>query len=186
MDSYWREQIARHRAGDGEATEALARRVLKLALGPAAAVLGSRDEASDVAQEVAVEALRGLPGLRDPDRFEAWVHRLTVRHTGRALGRRDRRRSEQLLPDVDPPSPDDEGGGGDADALRRALAGLSERQRIALALRYVNDLSESEVAAAMGCSTGTVASLLSRGRALLRRHPALAEIRLGRSQGGTP
>lgn len=54
-----------------------------------------------------------------------------------------------------------------------ALEALPEKQRIALALRYVHDLSESEIAEAMECRPGTVGSLLSRARERLRRSPEL-------------
>jgi RNA polymerase sigma factor (sigma-70 family) len=54
------------------------------------------------------------------------------------------------------------------DFLIRALAGLPPRQRSVLVLRYYNDLSEAEIADALGCSVGTVKSQASRGLARLR------------------
>ena len=54
------------------------------------------------------------------------------------------------------------------DFLIRALAGLPPRQRTVLVLRYYNDLSEAEIADALGCSVGTVKSQASRGLARLR------------------
>lgn len=56
----------------------------------------------------------------------------------------------------------------DRDEVAALLARLSDRQRTALVLRYWEDLPEVEVAAAMGCPTGTVKSLISRGLARLR------------------
>ena len=53
--------------------------------------------------------------------------------------------------------------------LQRALLKLPRRQRLVVVLRYVCDLPESEVAAALGCSVGTVKSHASRGLATLRR-----------------
>jgi RNA polymerase sigma-70 factor, ECF subfamily len=78
--------VRRYRAGDTGAAEVLARRARTLAVRTAAAILGSREEASDVAQDVAVDALRSLSKLRDPDAFDAWVHRITVRHALRRRG----------------------------------------------------------------------------------------------------
>ena len=52
--------------------------------------------------------------------------------------------------------------------LLDGLATLSERQRVAIVLRYYEDLSEAEIAAALGCRPGTVKSLLHRGLAQLR------------------
>jgi RNA polymerase sigma-70 factor (ECF subfamily) len=164
--------------------EELARRATRLALRTAAAILESREEAGDVAQDVAVDVLRSLEELRDPAAFDAWVHRITVRHALRWLRRRrSARRAElplALLLERDEPAA---GEGADRDAviaarqaLGRALAALPARQRVALALRYVHDLPDAEIAAALGCRTGTVHALLSRGRAKLRHDPRLAEL----------
>lgn len=67
-------------------------------------------------------------------------------------------------------------------ALASALAELPPRQRLALALRYVHDLSDAQIAAALGCRHGTVHALLSRGRAGLRRDPQLAQFASGGSR----
>jgi DNA-directed RNA polymerase specialized sigma24 family protein len=57
------------------------------------------------------------------------------------------------------------------------LAGLPPTQRAALTLRYVHDLTDDEIADALGCRPGTVRSLLSRGRAALRAaHGATKEL----------
>jgi RNA polymerase sigma-70 factor (sigma-E family) len=55
------------------------------------------------------------------------------------------------------------------DALVRALAGLPPRQRAVLVLRYWADLSDTEIAQALGCTQGTVRSQASRGLARLRQ-----------------
>jgi RNA polymerase sigma-70 factor (sigma-E family) len=61
--------------------------------------------------------------------------------------------------------------GGELDGwLVEALATLSQRQRTALALRYVEDLDVRGIAERMGCSEGTVKSQLSRGTDRLREH----------------
>lgn len=173
------------------AVEAQARRAATLALRTAAALIGSREEAGDVAQDVAVDVIRSLDSLRDPAAFDAWVHRITVRHAMRHLKRwRGARRAEvplALLPESEEPA---HPGGADPAALlatraalAEAMAGLPARQRIALALRYVHDLSDKEIAAALECRVGTVHALLSRGRNRLRRDPRLAELALA-FQGG--
>jgi RNA polymerase sigma factor (sigma-70 family) len=54
------------------------------------------------------------------------------------------------------------------DWLRRALDGLSARQRAAVVLRFYEDLSEQDTAKILGCSVGTVKSLSSRGLQTLR------------------
>ncbi len=55
-----------------------------------------------------------------------------------------------------------------ADALRRALAGLSRRERAVIVLRYFEDLPVAQIADLLGCPPGTVSSLVSRGLAQLR------------------
>ena len=62
-------------------------------------------------------------------------------------------------------------------ALRQAVATLPKRQREVLALRYFLDMSEQEIAAALGCSPGSVKQHASRGLAALRR--TLTDDRLG-------
>ena len=64
--------------------------------------------------------------------------------------------------------PSADAGMGARDAMRRALLGLPPRTRAALALRYYEDLPEAQIAEIMGCSVGTVKSLVSRGVAALR------------------
>ena len=184
-------EVRRFRAGDVAASEALARRAARLALRTAAAILHSRDEAADVAQDVAVDVLRSLHKLRDPEAFDAWVHRITVRHVLRLLRRRQGAREAEtplaLLSEADhpeaPASSDRDTVLAARQVLALALAELPPKQRIALALRYVHDLADSEIAAALGCRPGNVHSLLSRGRAALRRDAQLAELALAITGG---
>jgi RNA polymerase sigma-70 factor (sigma-E family) len=62
----------------------------------------------------------------------------------------------------------------DRDALWRALGALPRRQRAVVVLRYYEDLSEAETAAALGISTGTVKSQSAKALAALRRDADLA------------
>ena len=63
--------------------------------------------------------------------------------------------------------------------LRHALGQLTARQRAVIALRYFEDRSETETAAIMGCTVGTVKSQASRAIAKLRKHPGLADFMTG-------
>lgn len=182
------------RDGDSEVPEVLARRACTLALRTAAAILRSRDEAADIAQDVAVDVLRSAQSLRDARAFDAWVHRITVRHTLRHLRRRSSARTTEtplgLLSEGDEPTSFDDL---DRDALLAArgvladaLAELPPRQRVALALRYVHDLSDAQIAAALGCRQGTVHALLSRARAALRCDPNVAQLAPAFQTGGSP
>ena len=186
------EQVRRFKEGDPSAAQLLAARACRLALRTAGSILESRDEAADVAQDVAVDVLRSLRRLREPEAFDAWVHRITVRRTLRVLRRRRNERLVEtplaLLPPLDEPAAPD---GPDPamllaarQALAEALAQLPPRQRVALALRYVHDLPDAEIAAALGCRLGTAHALLSRGRESLRRDPQLADLASTTPPGG--
>jgi RNA polymerase sigma factor (sigma-70 family) len=185
-------EVERFRAGDPAAAEVLARRACRLALRTAAVIVHSREEARDVAQDVAVDVLRSLSKLRDPEAFDAWVHRISVRHALRLVRRhRAARRVEMplaLVAEAEEPKAPDAPNQAELLAARAtlaaALAELPPRQRLALALRYVHDLSDTEVAAALGCRVGTAHSLLSRGRAELRRNARLAELAPATLSGG--
>jgi RNA polymerase sigma factor (sigma-70 family) len=178
--------VRRHLAGDVAATEILAARAAQLSLRTAVALLGSREEAGDVSQDVAVDVLRSLGKLRDPDAFDAWTHRITVRHALRRLKRRRGARQLEtplaLLPEAaEPPAREEidrETLLATRQALAVALASLVPKQRLVLVLRYVHDLSDAEIAAALDCRLGSVHALLSRGRAALREDSQLAELAL--------
>ncbi|MFT3863258.1 MAG: sigma-70 family RNA polymerase sigma factor [Solirubrobacterales bacterium] len=185
-------QVRRFRRGDAHAAEPLARRALRMSLRTASALMRSREDAADVAQEVAVDVLRSLGKLRDPEAFDAWVHRITVRHAMRRLKRdRSTRMVESPLAFLDeeglrvaPPSGDIDSRLAARYALVGALSRLPARQRMALALRYVHDLPDPEIAAALGCRVGTVRALLSRGRRSLREDQQLVEVTLDLKEEG--
>jgi RNA polymerase sigma factor (sigma-70 family) len=176
------DELRRFREGDPAAAEALALHATRLALRTAAVILHSREEAGDVAQDVAVDVLRSLRKLRDPCALDAWVHRITVRHALGTLRRRSAARAAEtplaLIGELDEPAapegPDRAVILAARAALASALAELPPRQRLALALRYVHDLSDEDIATALGCRIGTAHALLSRGRAALRGDPRLS------------
>jgi RNA polymerase sigma-70 factor (sigma-E family) len=65
------------------------------------------------------------------------------------------------------------------EVLRHALGQLTAKQRAVIALRDFEDRSETETAAIMGCTVGTVKSQASRAIAKLRKHPGLADVMTG-------
>ncbi len=169
--------------------EQAARRASTIALRTASAIMGDREQAGDVAQDVAVDVLRSLDKLRDPDGFDAWVYRITVRRTLRVL--RKRRSGLVEVPLALALDVGDTAHEIDRDlviaargALGQALMTLPPRQRVAIALRYVHDLTDREIAAAMGCRRGTVNALLSRARAALRDVPTLQALAI-QTEGGS-
>ncbi|HEX8002108.1 MAG TPA: SigE family RNA polymerase sigma factor [Mycobacteriales bacterium] len=127
---------------------------------------GRPDAAEDLVQTALLRLYRHWPRVRDDDPL-AYVRRVMVN------ARRDwwRRRSwsEQPVETVPETSaPDSAVAHADRDAVVRALAPLSRRERTVLVLRYCDDLSERDVAALLGVSAGTVKSTASRALAKLR------------------
>ena len=171
-----------HRQGDAGAAERLAERALRIALRTALGMLHDRDDARDVAQDTAIDVLRGAKNIRQPETLDAWIHRIAVRHTMRLI-RRHRARTAKESPLVDLPellepraigSPHDQASRRElAAALNDAIGLLPRKQRMALVLRYVHDLSHEQVAEAMGIRPGTASALISRGTAALRTMDAL-------------
>src|SRR6476646_6587006 len=94
-----RDLVERAMAGDHDAFSVLAKASTDRLFAVARLILRDQSRAEDATQEALVAAWRDLPGLRDPDRFEAWLHRLLVRACYREA-RRDRRRQEVEIHEV--------------------------------------------------------------------------------------
>ncbi|MFF4396739.1 SigE family RNA polymerase sigma factor [Streptomyces sp. NPDC001480] len=134
---------------------------------------GDAHHAEDLTQTALAKAYRSWRRVSRSDNPEAYVRRMLV--TCNSDRFRKRRVTEALTaapPETtrrdDAVSRVDERG-----ALVGALAELPPRQRAVVVLRYWEDLSEAEVAEALGCSPGTVKSQASKALAKLRRHPGL-------------
>jgi RNA polymerase sigma-70 factor (ECF subfamily) len=149
---------------DALSDERLAARALQVAQRTALGVLGDAEAAADIAQDVAITAVRRAGSLRDPAALDAWLHRIAVRAALREARRAGRRREAERAGHDPPPRAD----GAEPAGSLALLDGLPARQRAALTLRYVHDLPDEDIARALRCRTGTVRSLLSRGRDAIR------------------
>ena len=160
--------------GDRDAFGILAERRLPRLVGTAGLILRDADAADDAAQETLVRAWRDLPGLREPDRFDAWLHRILVRACGDQLRRRgrDTTRRSDAFPEL--AGADEAARHADRDEMERALDRLSVEQRTAVVLHYYLGLSHPEIAEATGQPIGTVKSRLSRAVDYLRAELAAA------------
>jgi RNA polymerase sigma factor (sigma-70 family) len=125
-------------------------------------ILGSRHEAEEVAQDTMTKAY--LRWRKVQRHARPWVCRVAVNGS---LGIVRRRRRHQQL---DEPHAGFQTAVADRVDLQRLLASLSGRQRDVVALRYLADLSELEVAEELGISVGTVKTHAHRGIATLRQH----------------
>lgn len=165
--------------GDHAAFDALAASRVDGLFRAARLILHDADGAEDAVQEALVRAWRDLPALRDPERFDAWLHRLLVRACYDEGRRRRRWRSEVQLvgiePGIDDPSVRRLS---DQDEIERAFRHLSEAHRIVLVLQHILGLSTAEVAAVLEIPAGTVKSRSHFALDALRSALA-AEARLG-------
>ena len=132
-------------------------------------ILRDRTAAEDATQDAVVRCWRDLRGLREPDRFEAWLHRLLV-NACRDLARHNRRRPTEVLgTGLDTPTAGDEYRRlVDHDELERAFLRLPADQRIALVLTHYVGYSAPELAVILNVPTGTVYSRLHYGARAMR------------------
>ena len=90
-----RELVERAKRGDHDAFADLVHPALARLDAAARLILRDPELARDAVQEALIRAWRDLPGLRDPDRFDAWLRRLTVNACLDLLARRRRRRPDR-------------------------------------------------------------------------------------------
>ena len=164
-----RDLVEAARSGDREAYADLIRARGDRLYALAQRILRDVDRAEDALQEALVIAWRDLPGLRDPDRFDAWLHRLVVRAC-LADATRERRRFSNLrvLPIDIPTSTDDFLSVVDRDELERGFRRLSPQQRALLALRHFEGRELSEIAETLGIPVGTARSRLHHAHRAMR------------------
>jgi len=147
-------------------------RKLPRLLALATRMLGDRDEASDVAQEVFVRIWKQASRWqRGQARFDTWLHRVALNLCYDRLRRRQEVNLGDDLPEpVDQaPLPEDQlDESARSERIAAALAALPARQREALVLQYYQELSNVEAAAVMGITVDALESLLSRARRTLR------------------
>jgi RNA polymerase sigma-70 factor, ECF subfamily len=161
--------IERAREGDHEAFTVLLDARLARLDAAARLILRDGELARDAVQEAMLRAWRDLPGLRDPDRFDAWLHRLIVNACLDLVRRRKRRVIEVELTPIDPPATHDISSAlADRQLLDQALAGLQPGHRAVVALHYLLGMPLPDVARALGIPLGTAKSRLHYALAAMR------------------
>jgi RNA polymerase sigma-70 factor (ECF subfamily) len=166
-----RELVARAQAGDHDAFSVLVRASFPRLYGAARLILRDPDRAQDAVQEALVLAWRHVRALRDPEAWDAWLHRLTVRACYRSARQMRRRDLVELhvLPDLEPNSGVDFSTSVvDRDVLGRELGRLPIDQRAVMVMHFYVDLPLTEVAAILEIPVGTAKSRLHRGLETLR------------------
>ena len=129
-----------------------------------------RSQVEDLVQDVFLQALKRLPGLREPDRFGGWLA-MIARNRATDFHRRTRPTVEVT---DDLPGPE---AGTDAEALAvlAMLRELPEAYRETLVLRLVEGMTGPEIAARTGMTQGSVRVNLHRGMNLLRAKLGVAK-----------
>jgi RNA polymerase sigma-70 factor (sigma-E family) len=150
------------------ALEALFRTEQRSLVRLATLLLGDRGAAEEVVQDAFVQLHLSWRRVREPDRAAAWLRSAVLNGARSQLRRRAVRRRHREVAMGDATAADTGALAGEEQArVMAALRQLPVRQREALVLRYYVDLSEAEIAVAMGVSTGSVKTHAHRGLAAM-------------------
>ena len=166
-----RQFVERARQGDHDAFAELVRGTVARLDTAARLILRDPELARDAVQEGLFRAWRDLRSLRDPDRFDAWLYKLTVNACLDQARRRRRRPIEVEITTLHAPAGSDPAGTlADRELVDGVLRHLDESSRSIIVLHYYLGLPLTEVAVALRIPVGTVKS---------RLHRALGEMRTG-------
>jgi RNA polymerase sigma-70 factor (ECF subfamily) len=180
--------IERFKSGDAGAFDALVDKYSGRAYQIAYGILGSRQDAEEVAQDVFVRIYRALPKFRGDSEFTTWMYRIAM-NLARNKYRWNKSRGSQRSVSVDAPldgsdepdarrldviegrlSPDEKASLDELeDQALRELDQLPELYRQALTLRNIDELSYEDIADLLGCKLGTIKSRIARARDELRK-----------------
>ena len=163
-----RSVVERAARGDRDAFALLAARSIDRLYRIAERILRDPEAARDATQQALVEAWRGLPSLRDPERWEAWTYRLIVRAAYREAGRGQPLVGRVRLLAIDATVTDAAGAIADRDELERAFRALSPEHRAVVVLHHYEGLPLTEVATTLGIPAGTARSRLHNALRTLR------------------
>jgi RNA polymerase sigma factor (sigma-70 family) len=179
-----RDLVLRAKGGDLEAFAQLAKASAPRLKGVAYLILRDADRAEDALQDAFLLAWRDLRALRDPDAWDAWLRRLTVRACYKAAGRERRRTRIELHVTLDPATaraPDASVDVAERDWVLAELGRLDIDRRAVLVLHYYLDLPLPEVAEILDIPYGTAASRLNRGLDAMRTSMRASGLTPGRA-----
>lgn len=165
-----RDLIIRARDGDADAFAVLADEAFVRLHRTAALILRSHDRAGDAVQETLTSAWVHIRAVRDPDRFDAWLHRLLVNACYRELRRSKLRR----VVEIQMPTPEGRARGDVQvetalrDQLERGFRHLTPEQRAALVVHHYLGLPDAEAAMILEIPVGTFKGRLHRATSAMR------------------
>ncbi len=179
-----------HVAGDPDAFAELVRRHRDRLWAVAIRTTGDSEEAADALQDALLSAFHRADSFRGDAQVSTWLHRIVVNACLDRLRRSKSRPTDPFPDDEDrlgalsgsEPQDDPAEASERRTDVMKALAQLSEEQRVALILVDMEGYSVDEVAAMVDCAPGTVKSRCARGRARLA--PLLSQYRRNRESPG--
>lgn len=161
--------VERAQRGDHDAFAVLAGASIARLDAAARLILRDPDLARDAVQDGFIAAWKSLPTLRDPDKFEAWLHRLVFHACIDTLRKRRRRPIEVELTPIDVAGATDFATNvTDRHTLDMALKRLDPEWRAVVVLHYYLGMPLPAVAVALGIPIGTAKSRLHRSLAAMR------------------
>lgn len=164
-----RDVVVRAQAGDVDAFSALTFDSTKRLHATARLILREDEAAKDAVQDALLGAWLNLRSLRDPDRFDAWLHRLLINACYRTAKRRRLSQVVELTVLTDRgDTADPHANLAMRDQLDGAFRRLAIDQRAVLVVRHYMGLSLLETAEVLGVPLGTVQSRLNRATAAMR------------------
>jgi RNA polymerase sigma-70 factor (ECF subfamily) len=161
--------VLRAASGDRHAFAQLVEPRLDRMFRTACAVLGSEADARDATQEAFTSAWVNLPRLRQPDRFDAWLHRVLVNRCRDALRRRRHRAREVPIDDLPLAAVGRDDPALGSGALGAAFATLTLDQRQLLVQHHLFHQPLAEIAKLLGIPVGTVKWRMHAARRALER-----------------
>jgi RNA polymerase sigma-70 factor (ECF subfamily) len=181
--------VARFRNGDQAAFDGLVEKYSGKAFQIAYGVLGNREDAEEVSQDVFIRIHRALQKFRGDAEFSTWMYRITL-NLARNKYRWNKSRGSQKNVSMDAPIEglDDEGDGGVFEipapkmtpsqqaqfselenSVSSELNKLAPLYRQALVMRNMDDMNYEQIAEILGCKLGTIKSRIARAREELRK-----------------
>ena len=161
--------VVQAQSGDREAFAILARTRADRLMAIAFRILRDVGRAEDAVQQTLVIAWRELSGLRDPERFDAWLQRLLVNACyAEARNRRTWNANVRLLPVEGPAAPDEGSLVDNRDLLERGFRRLPPDQRAILVFTHYLGLTPTEIADRLGIPVGTARSRLHYAHRAMR------------------